>query len=497
MPKSFAFSEPSTGLAMADKPSARVAPLPSPTGTGGISPRGSRHTRWRALWTLGLMSLGVAASPPAHAQVPDSATYRSRREHLAQAAKDGIVIIQGVPRLQAGITEYLIDDSDNHDFLYLTGLESPTATLLLLPQSTAVPEILFVPPDEIDQARARTGIKTVLSDERLTTFLSEALTDYSIKRFSERIRKPVSTEMARVLSLTPKKVVSVNYPRYMNLGADVPARVQLAERIRSYSPAVELRDITPALTAMRIRHDPAELNLIAQVVHIGVDGMIAALRACKPGAYDYQVDATADYVFKQEGAARMAYPPLTYISPFGRPIQALSAAEVGKSFEPTSAVHQMQAGDLVMVDAGAEYHHYASDLSRTVPVSGKFTPEQRRIYDAVLAAHHAAVAAIRPGATFRQVHDAAVAQLRAQGLDRYFTFGTSHFIGMDGHDAGNYDEPLEPGMIFTVEPGIIDNEKNITVHVEDMILVTPTGHRNLSEAIPIEAADIEKLMSQK
>jgi Xaa-Pro aminopeptidase len=130
-----------------------------------------------------------------------------------------------------------------------------------------------------------------------------------------------------------------------------------------------------------------------------------------------------------------------------------------------------------------------------VPVSGKFTPEQRKLYEAVVAAHHAAVAAIRPGATFKQVHDAAVEELRKRGLDQFFTFGTSHFIGMDGHDPGNYEEPLEPGMILTVEPGIIDNQRNITIHVEDMILVTEQGHQNLSEAVPIEVPDVERFLA--
>ena len=157
----------------------------------------------------------------------------------------------------------------------------------------------------------------------------------------------------------------------------------------------------------------------------------------------------------------------------------------------------MEDGDLVMLDAGAEYKHYASDLSRTVPVSGKFTPEQRKYYDAILEAHHAAIAAIRPGATFKQVNDIAVATLHKYNLDQYFTFATSHFIGMDAHDAGDYDSPMVPGMVFTVEPGIIDHEKNIVIHVEDIILVTPTGHKNLSASIPIEATDIEKLMAQK
>jgi Xaa-Pro aminopeptidase len=263
------------------------------------------------------------------------------------------------------------------------------------------------------------------------------------------------------------------------------------------SPNVELRDASPMLDDLRNRRDPADLAMENKIVEIGSAGIVAAMKASRAGMTDEKVNAVAESTFKAQGASRLAYPSLIYIAPFARKVEPVSAAEVAKSSEPSSAVHVMENGDLVMIDAGAEYHHYASDLSRTVPVSGKFTAEQRKYYDAVLAAHHAAVAAIRPGATFKQVNDAAVAALRAQGLDKYFTFGTSHFIGMDAHDAGNYSKPMVPGMIFTVEPGMIDTEKNVVIHVEDMILVTPTGHKNLSESIPIEVADIEKLMATK
>jgi Xaa-Pro aminopeptidase len=444
-----------------------------------------------------LAMLTFAAVPSGRAQTIDSSAYRTRRQHLAKMAKDGIVVIQSAEKNQAGLTEYLIDDSDNHDFLYLTGVDSPNSTLLLLPQSTLYPEILFVPEKDIDSARAQSGIRTVLASDKFEAMLGDALTEYSIKRFTERKRKPVSSEMSRVLSSTPVKRMAFNYPRYLNLSTEVPARVQLASRIRSFRPAIELRDASPWLDALRIRHDEADMAMISKVVSIGSAGLVAAMKASRPGMSDEKVDAVAEAEFKRRGASRLAYPSLIYIAPFARKVQALSASEVAKSSEPSSAVHVMENGDLVMIDAGAEYHHYASDLSRTVPVSGKFTPEQRRYYDAVLAAHHAAIAAVRPGATFTQVNDAAVAALRARGLDKFFTFGTSHFIGMDAHDAGNYDTPMEPGMVFTVEPGVIDTEKNIVIHVEDMILVTPTGHRNLSESIPIEVGDIEKLMMQK
>lgn len=444
-----------------------------------------------------LAAVAIAAVAPAHAQVIDSATYHNRRERLARLAKDGIVVVQSVAKNQAGLTEYLIDDSDNHDFLFLTGVESQDATLLLLPQSTLYPEILFVPEKEIEVARVRTGIKTVLASDKLLATLGDALTDYSIKRFTERMRKPLSSEMSRILSLTLKKPFSFNYPRYISLANEPPARVKLAVSLKTFSPAVELRDASPLLDELRNRRDLADLAMEAKIVQIGSAGIIAAMKASRPGMTDDKVNAVAESTFKAQGASRLAYPSLIYIAPFARKVQPVSAAEVAKSSEPSSAVHQMESGDLVMIDAGAEYHHYASDLSRTVPVSGKFTTEQRRYYDAVLAAHHAAIAAIRPGATFKQVNDAAVAALRAQGLDKYFTFGTSHFIGMDAHDAGNYSKPMVPGMIFTVEPGMIDTEKNIVIHVEDMILVTPTGHKNLSASIPIEVADIEKMMAQK
>jgi Xaa-Pro aminopeptidase len=459
-----------------------------------IRPPSWRAHRWfRPALVASVLQLAVCL--PGAAQDFDQATYRDRRDRLAHLAKEGVVLVQTAPHLQAGLTESFIDDSDNHDFLYLTGVETASGTVLLLPQSTDLPEILFVPGDQVEHVRAETGIKTVLPQESLETVLSEALTDYSLKRMTERRHKLASTEMARMLSLTPKKVFYVNYPRFVNVSGEPPARVRLASRLQLFSPEVELRNATPLLTSLRERHDKAELALITRVVKMGTDGLMAAMRACKPGTTDAQVDATAEYAFKQEGASRLAYPSLIYISPFGRPVQSLSASELAKSSEPMSAVHVMQAGDLVMLDAGGEYHHYASDLSRMVPVSGKFTPEQRRLYDAVVAAHHAAVAAIRPGATFQQVHDAAVEELKKRGLDQYFTFGTSHFIGMDGHDPGNYEEPLQPGMILTVEPGIIDNQRNITIHVEDMILVTEQGHQNLSAAIPIEAPDIERFLS--
>ena len=247
----------------------------------------------------------------------------------AKLAKEGVVVIQSASQNQAGITEYFIDHADNHDFLYLTGLDSMSATLVLLPQSTEYAEVLFVPGDDIERAQTRTGIKTVLAEAKLTTILSEALTDYSLKRVTERRHKPVSTEIARVLSLGPRKTFYFDYPRFLNIAGDPPARLQLPQRLQFYSPEVEIRNATPLLTGLRVRHDKAELEQITAAIKIGSQGLIAAMKACKAGAFDYQVDATAESTFKHEGASRLAYPSLIFISPFGRPIAALVGGRSG------------------------------------------------------------------------------------------------------------------------------------------------------------------------
>jgi Xaa-Pro aminopeptidase len=444
-----------------------------------------------------LANMFFSAGASLHAQAFDPAIYRGRRDRLAALAKEGIVVVQSIPENQKGVTEFFIEHSDNHDFIYLTGLDLKEGALLLLPKSSEYPEVLFVPRDQIPRAQAVSGVKTVLPAENLDVLLSEALTDVSLKRYTERMKKPVSTEMARILSLSAKKEFYLNYPRFLNLDAEPQSSVRLGEKLKDFSPDVEIRNATPLLTNLRVRHDKAEVEMIEKAVHVGSVGLIAAMKACKPGAYDYQIDALAESEFKNLGASGLAYPSLIYISPFGRKVQPLSASELQSSSEPMSALHQMESGDFIMLDAGAEYQHYATDLSRMVPVSGKFSDEERQSYEPVLAAHHAAIAEIRPGATFKQINDAAVRELKKRNLDQYFTFGTSHFIGMDGHDPGNYDEPLEPGMILTVEPGFIESDKNIVVHVEDMVLVTDQGHRILSESVPIEIADVEKLLSQR
>jgi Xaa-Pro aminopeptidase len=153
--------------------------------------------------------------------------------------------------------------------------------------------------------------------------------------------------------------------------------------------------------------------------------------------------------------------------------------------------HVVQAGQLLLLDVGAEWDHYCADISRTLPVDGTFTPEQAAIYDIVLRAQNAAIDAVRPGVTVREVHETARDVIRKAGYIDDFIHSTSHHLGLDVHDVADYGIPLAPGMIITVEPGIYLPDREIGVRIEDDVLVTPDGHRLLSVDIPRERGAVE------
>jgi Xaa-Pro aminopeptidase len=263
---------------------------------------------------------------------------------------------------------------------------------------------------------------------------------------------------------------------------------------------------------MRRRKAPLEIELMTRAVDITAEAHVAAMAAAKPGMYEYEIEALLRNVFRRHGSERPAYAPIVGSGPNAT---VLHYHKNNRRMEP---------GDLLLIDAGTEYGYYAADVTRTFPVGGKFTEPQREIYDLVLAAQEASIAATRPGATIDDVHLASVRVLTegmvALGLiegpaedaikeeryKRYYMHKTSHYLGMDVHDVGRYFErgqprPLEPGVVITVEPGLYvpanDDKappqyRGIGVRIEDDVLVTADGHRVLSDAIPRRTADVER-----
>jgi Xaa-Pro aminopeptidase len=217
------------------------------------------------------------------------------------------------------------------------------------------------------------------------------------------------------------------------------------------------------------------------------------MRAAKPGAWEYELEAAAEGTFRRLGAERLGYPSI------------VGAGFNGTTLHYDKSRSQLAADDLIVMDMGAEFGYYSADVTRTIPATGKFTARQRAIYDLVLATQQAAIDSVRPGITMSRLGQIAREYMRTHSgdlcrpgtCDRYYIHGLGHWIGMDVHDVGDYAQPLAPGMVLTIEPGIYIPEEKLGVRIEDDVLVTATGHEVLSTGAPRKADEVERAMRGK
>lgn len=283
----------------------------------------------------------------------------------------------------------------------------------------------------------------------------------------------------------------------------------------SQSP-IAFIDIADTLHEMRLIKSPAEIELMQKAANISVDAHLRAMQVCKPGMNEYELEAELGYVFNRNGARFPAYTSI------------VGSGENTCILHYTNNNQVIRSGSLVLIDAGCEYQNYASDITRTFPANGKFSPEQRAIYEIVLAAQLAAIKTIRPGSLWNTAQEV-ITKIITQGLidvgllkgklkdllakkaySPFYMHQSGHWLGLDVHDTGRYKvngkwRALQPGMVLTVEPGIyisadIPNVPkrwhNIGIRIEDDVLVTAKGHQILSERLPKKIADIEALMHE-
>ena len=277
-----------------------------------------------------------------------------------------------------------------------------------------------------------------------------------------------------------------------------------------------LRDLAPLVSELRLFKSAAEIATIRQAAAISVAGHLQLLRACKPLLYEYQLEALFTQHCLQAGCRALAYQMI------------VASGNNACTLHYVDNTRQIQAGDLIVIDAGAEYHHYAADITRTLPASGQFTPAQRALYDVVLAAQLAGIDAIKPGNRFALVqemvtktlvhgllqhgilHGDVATLVQNKAYKQFYMHGASHWLGLDVHDVGNYykngeSRQFAPGMVLTIEPGLYIAANNssvapqwrgIGVRIEDMVLVTEHGCDVLTKDLPKAAADLEQIMAQ-
>jgi Xaa-Pro aminopeptidase len=278
--------------------------------------------------------------------------------------------------------------------------------------------------------------------------------------------------------------------------------IEIINKIFQQKSDISFVQQIPFINEMRQFKDNYEIEIMQKAVDITKQGHLSAMRNAKPGMFEYQIQSFMEFEFLFNGSERPAYTSI------------IGAGANSCYLHYTKNSAQAQSGDLVLMDCGAKYKGYCADITRTFPISGKFSEEQKIIYNIVLSSMDSAMTVCKPGEEFSNIHKKAKEvisnRLTELGIvqndedtDKYFPHGTSHFIGLDVHDVGS-QRILEEGMVLTIEPGIYIRENsncdnkwwNIGIRIEDNILITKNGFRNLSGNIPKTIEEIELLMKQ-
>jgi Xaa-Pro aminopeptidase len=454
-------------------------------------------------------SVGSTASASPGAVVPDPASpdspYRARRERFLEQIGAGVAVICSAPELvKSRDTE--INYRQNSELFYLTGFPEP-AVAVLTPHDPEHRFTLFVRPRDPER-ETWTGVRAGVEGARERYGADAAY-----------LLEELDTEKLRELLWPADRI-------WYSLGSDPDMDRRLIGWIRQWRQAsgrsgkasTSVLDPAIVIDAMRLVKEPAEIELIRQACRLSARGHLRAIRAARPGMGEWELEALVDGTFRAGGPrCGSAFPTIVGSGPSSTVLHYVANER------------RTEDGDLVLLDAGAYHELYCGDITRTFPVNGRFTPAQRRVYEVVLRAEEAAIAMVRPGVTLHEIHeatrDALVRGMVELGLLRgdpeelakgeeykpFFMHQTSHWLGLDVHDAGEYRahgedgawHPLQPGMVFTVEPGLYvradaddvpDELRGIAVRIEDDVLVTEDGHEVLTRDVPVDPGEIERLV---
>lgn len=401
-----------------------------------------------------------------------------RRRRLLQALPEGIAVIRSADPRPGSSHPQDSDFRQDNNFYYLTGLETPGSWLVLFQRAEGPDSVvLFVPGRDVAE-EVWTGPRLGAGPEvvRLTGVADVR----EVEEFEEQFLEPLGRRGAF------REFGQVLVP-LGTAGGPIGRVTEAAFRARR-----SVLDLTDALGELRVVKDSAELARLRRAIDITVEAHRAAMVHAEPGMFEFELEAVIEYIFHCNGAERVGFPSI-----------------VGSG--PNSVIlhydrnrRRTQSGDLVVVDIGAEYAYYTADVTRTFPLSGRFTERQRAIYELVLATQQTVIDSIRPGLTWPDLSRIARTYMRehseglcgGEGCDRYFSHGLGHWLGMDVHDPGSYFTPLTPGMVLTVEPGVYLSDEGLGVRIEDDILVTETGHEVLSDGAPRTVEEIEAWMAR-
>ena len=418
----------------------------------------------------------------------------ARRGEFMRHMDGGLAVITSADRSQPNLYEGFTPDTENKDFVFLTGVydaQAPGHVLVLNPGGDQFREVLYTDMNS-DEARRLSGIEHVFPRARFLEHLSSALSDYRNLRITQLRFKEVASDFARGWGDDDKRLY-VNYPRFTNLSEPATPRLDFITRLRESTSELEFHDAGDLLDPLRMNIDEFGMRNLRRAIEITGSGLMEGMKLARPGLTTRQVMHTVDYVYRLHGAT-LGF--LTGVSPASNLNEALKWETTAEEEAARKGDARILPGSLVHFDTGAAMNHYSADIQRTVPADGRFTQEQRRIYEVVLETQKAVIEAVRPGVTWDELQVIAMRKLReAGGWDESYTYGIGHFIGMEVHEHGVYTDPLKPGMVIAIEQGaVVDGTR---VAFEDDVLVTRNGHEWLSRFIPIEIDEVEALRREQ
>ncbi len=431
--------------------------------------------------------------------------YKERREKLMQQiGNEAVAIFYTNPERNRN-ADLDFPYAPNSDFYYLTGFREPNAILVLAPKGTnvrsledstktvTVRELLFVQQRNLVAekwngrrygpagAMKLRGFEYATTNDKFKTMLPSLLWSASAKAlYAPTFRSDLAGEIVELLQ-------------------------PLKSMVEQWSGYVEIRDPIALVRKMRVVKSPEEIAVLAKATEISAAAHRQAMMSVEPGMGEYELEAVYEYVFRKLGAEQNGYPCI------------VASGENSVILHYNTNRRKIKDGDVVLADCAAEYRGYSSDITRTYPANGKFSKAQREIYQIVLDAQKAAIAAIKPGVAWQEASKKAdevlteglfklgvIKEKSTPAMKKFYYHGLGHPVGLNVHDVG---QPImEVGMVYTVEPGIYIAEGiagvdpayyNIGVRIEDVILVTADGNKNLSASAPREIAEIEALMKQK
>jgi len=403
------------------------------------------------------------------ANAADLSVFEARRAALMEMLDGRVAVLYGAQAQGGGIVEELFVQEPN--FYYLTGISEPGAALILAPGEKRYREILYLKSRNPD-VENWDGRRPPLGEEL------EKATGFPKVYRTGRLGSNLTSFMQRSKSaafLGPIVSATADQSRELAILQDAMARV----------PGTSLENMADLIPEMRRVKDAWEIERIQKAVNVTGKGLVAAMQSVRPGLQEFQLQSIVDHTYEMEGAQFLGFSTILAWGPNTTVLHYTKNDQV------------IQDEGLVLIDTGAAWEHYSADVTRTMPVNGKFSKREKELYELVLKAADAAIEKVRVGANnHTDVHMAAKSILDEAGYGEYFIHSTGHFVGLEVHDAGNYDLPFKEGVVVTVEPGIYIPEEGIGIRIEDVVLVTKDGPQVLSSHIPRTIEEIEAAMAK-